>query len=147
MNGKYERAANYRTIFINIWPPKDGEYRCVYCGRKISVSEMEVDHIVSVNRVKRNRFYRLCVPKGINDISNLVPSCQSCNRRKGNKGGLWAIRGRYWKLCLPIYLIFLLIASVSAILFAILVILIALQYEPAIKLTAALFLSFTQFGF
>ena len=46
---------------------------------------------------------KLLVPKGVNDISNLAPACRRCNRRKGSKGGLWIIRGRFWRVCLPIY--------------------------------------------
>ena len=29
----------------------------------------------------------------INDVKNLVPSCEKCNSKKGSKMGLWLIRG------------------------------------------------------
>ena len=44
--------------------------RCAYCGKEITVKEMQVDHLV---------------PKkagGTDDISNLMPSCRRCNHYK-----------------------------------------------------------------
>ena len=43
---------------------------CAYCGKVISIKEMQVDHILS----KRNG--------GTNDIDNLNPSCRLCNHYK-----------------------------------------------------------------
>ena len=43
---------------------------CAYCGKAISIKEMQVDHILS----KRNG--------GTNDIDNLNPSCRMCNHYK-----------------------------------------------------------------
>lgn len=119
MKSKYERDETYRTRFIAANPPKNGKYRCVYCGRRVLKNKMQVDHVIAVNRVKKNWLYRLCVPNGINDLDNLVPACPKCNRRKGDKGGLWAIRGHYWKICLPIYTALRLLVA-AAILFLIL---------------------------
>lgn len=121
MSSKYERDNSYRERFIEAHPPHNGKYRCVYCGRKINKDDMQVDHVIAVGRVKRNWLYRLCLPDGVNDLSNLVPSCRKCNHRKGSKGGLWAIRGHFWKIALPIYvtlkiLLVLIIASISLIL-------------------------------
>lgn len=118
-SSKYERDDTYRTRFIAANPPKKGKYRCVYCGRRIPKDKMQVDHVIAVNRVKKNWLYRICVPHGINDLENLVSSCAKCNRRKGDKGGLWAIRGHYWKICLPIYTMLRLMV-LAAILFLIL---------------------------
>lgn len=104
MSGKYERDNSYRERFIESHPPRNGKYRCVYCGKRISKDDMQVDHVIAVGRVKKNWLYRLCVPNGVNDLSNLVPSCSKCNNKKGSKGGLWAIRGHFWKIALPIYI-------------------------------------------
>ena len=43
---------------------------CAYCGKAISIKEMQVDHIIP----KRNG--------GTNDIANLNPSCRLCNHYK-----------------------------------------------------------------
>ena len=43
---------------------------CAYCGKAISIKEMQVDHILP----KRNG--------GTNDIDNLNPSCRLCNHYK-----------------------------------------------------------------
>lgn len=104
MNPKYERDSTYRERYISAHPPKNGKYRCVYCGRLVPKEKMEVDHVVAVDRVKKNWLYRLCVPNGVNDISNLVCSCHRCNHKKSSKGGLWIIRGHFWKVVLPIYI-------------------------------------------
>ena len=104
MNSKYLRSDNYRSEFIRRWPQKHGYYRCVYCGKRIDKNHMEVDHVVPVHAVQHNFLYRLCVPyDGVNSIANLVPSCHRCNRKKGSKCGLWMIRGKFWRLCLPLY--------------------------------------------
>lgn len=115
MNQKYQRSDTYRTEFIRNWPPRAGKYRCVYCGRKISKNDMEVDHVVPVKAVSHNLLYRLMVPpEGVNSLSNLVPACHKCNRRKGSKCGFWLIRGKFWRICFPLYTI-LRIALVVAI--------------------------------
>ena len=44
---------------------------CAYCGRKIDIKDMQVDHFIShMNN------------KGIDDISNYMPSCKLCNLAK-----------------------------------------------------------------
>ena len=43
---------------------------CAYCGKAISLKDMQVDHILS----KRNG--------GTDDIKNLNPSCRMCNHYK-----------------------------------------------------------------
>ena len=117
MNSKYERDSSYRERYISAHPPKNGKYRCVYCGRLVAKDKMEVDHVVAVDRVKRNRLYRLCVPNGVNDLNNLVCSCHRCNHKKGSKGGLWIIRGHFWKVVLPLYITMkiLLVCAIMAI--------------------------------
>lgn len=117
MNSKYERDSSYRERYISAHPPKNGKYRCVYCGRLVAKDKMEVDHVVAVDRVKRNWLYRLCVPNGVNDLNNLVCSCHRCNHKKGSKGGLWIIRGHFWKVVLPLYITMkiLLVCAIMAI--------------------------------
>lgn len=104
-NPKYQRSSNYRAEFMRHWPPdSEGYYRCVYCGRKIKKDKMQVDHIISVDMAQKNWFSRPLLPKsGVNDLSNLVPACQRCNRKKDRYGGFWIIRGRYWKFFMPFY--------------------------------------------
>lgn len=131
MNSKYERDSSYRERYISAHPPKNGKYRCVYCGRLVAKDKMEVDHVVAVDRVKRNWLYRLCVPNGVNDLNNLVCSCHRCNHKKGSKGGLWIIRGHFWKVVLPLYITMkiLLVCAIMAII--ILAILGLFDIEPA----------------
>lgn len=130
MNAKYERDDSYRERFVAAHPPKNGKYRCVYCGRKIKKDDMQVDHIIAVNRVKKNWLYKICVPNGVNDISNLVPSCARCNNRKGDKGGLWALRGKFWRVFLPVFMLLKLLA-VALIVW---VILCVIGWGPAVSL-------------
>lgn len=44
---------------------------CAYCGREIAYRDMQVDHI------------KAQYLGGTDDIDNLLPSCRSCNFRKG----------------------------------------------------------------
>lgn len=46
--------------------------RCAYCGRKITINEMQMDHIISLKN------------GGSNNIDNINPSCRLCNERKGS---------------------------------------------------------------
>lgn len=45
--------------------------RCAYCGCKLKISEMQVDHRISLHN------------HGSDEMDNLVPSCHECNYYKG----------------------------------------------------------------
>lgn len=47
--------------------------RCAYCGAPITYQEMQVDHIVPVAN------------GGTNELTNLNPSCPTCNAFKADK--------------------------------------------------------------
>ena len=49
---------------------------CAYCGREITIEEMQVDHFFPQYLDKKNG------NNPNNDISNLMPSCRECNRYK-----------------------------------------------------------------
>lgn len=57
---KDERATVYKKY--------DG--RCAYCGQKIALKDMQIDHLYPIYL------------GGTNDFSNLMPSCRSCNNYK-----------------------------------------------------------------
>lgn len=64
---------------------------------------MQVDHVIPVGAMRRHRLLRAHLKGGVNDISNLVPSCRKCNLKKASKTGLhYRIRARlgshegYW---------------------------------------------------
>lgn len=48
---------------------------CAYCGKKISLSEMQVDHFKPLRAWNEED----C---GSNDLPNLMPSCRRCNHYK-----------------------------------------------------------------
>lgn len=126
------RSETYRTDFIRHNPPKHGLYFCVYCGRPIKKEKMQVDHIIAIHLARKNRLYRSLIHEDINELSNLAPACRKCNRRKSDKGGLWVLRGKFWKICLPIH-IGLQLGVAALFVFGILV---TLEYEPAINIAA-----------
>jgi len=49
------------------------DFRCQYCGHRLSVSELTCDHVVPRSRGGRT------------DWSNIVTCCVTCNRRKGGR--------------------------------------------------------------
>ena len=55
-----------------------GPYMCFYCGVNLEVDEMELDHKKSRSRHPEMRY----------TMDNLVPSCHSCNSKKGSKDEL-----------------------------------------------------------
>lgn len=93
-NKNYIRSNNYRTEFFK---KNKGPYRCVYCNKKLTKKQMEIDHLIPVSKSAHSMILRVSLKifgiKNINDTKNLVPSCRRCNRRKGAKIGLWTIRG------------------------------------------------------
>lgn len=51
--------------------------RCAYCGRGIAYKDMQVDHLIP------QRMYEEGKAEGdMNDMSNLMPSCRTCNHYK-----------------------------------------------------------------
>ena len=46
---------------------------CQYCGREVSLSEFQLDHVIPRSR------------GGLSTWENLVTSCMRCNRRKANR--------------------------------------------------------------
>lgn len=58
--------------------------RCAYCGRIISLEDMQIDHLVPKYRTLSDADLReLGKQRGGDDIDNLMPACRPCNYRKG----------------------------------------------------------------
>lgn len=91
---RWARSSNYRDEFFKHNQPP---YRCRYCHKKLTNKTLVVDHIVPIAQVKKSTWARaLLTSRGIqtvNDVRNLAPSCRTCNLRKGEKMGLWTLRG------------------------------------------------------
>jgi 5-methylcytosine-specific restriction endonuclease McrA len=111
---RWSRSSDYRRKFIKVYK---APYRCRYCNRKLKEEDMVVDHVIPVAKVKKNKNHaRLLLKiKGIedvNDLKNLVASCDKCNGTKRDKMGIWLIKawiGKfdfYWKIKPIITLIF-----------------------------------------
>ena len=96
---QYSRSEDYRRKFFqkNRGIFRGGNYHCSYCGKILRPNKMQVDHLIPVYRVKRFGFGRLMMHisgiEDINDVKNLIPSCERCNAAKGSKMGLWLVRG------------------------------------------------------
>lgn len=97
---RYVRSTSYRQTFLanNKGIHHQGKlYRCAYCGKKVKVQNMEVDHLISC-KAAESTFFSKCAlkaigAKNVNDPKNLVPSCFNCNRKKGADQGFWVLRG------------------------------------------------------
>lgn len=59
---------NRKKLRELVYQKYDGH--CAYCGRKLAIEDMQIDHIIS-------RYNN-----GSNDLDNLNPSCRMCNFRK-----------------------------------------------------------------
>ena len=57
--------------------------KCAYCGCDITLEKMQIDHLIPLYRndsdEQLNKWGKI---RGTDDISNLMPSCQSCNHYK-----------------------------------------------------------------
>ena len=53
--------------------------RCAYCGVDLKdIKNMQVDHIIAKQRVSQHHLLK----EHIDELSNLNPSCRSCNKFK-----------------------------------------------------------------
>ena len=63
-----------KSIRVDVYKKHDG--RCAYCGKKIEIKEMQVDHQIPKAHIRpENKAY-------VNSIDNLFPSCRRCNHYK-----------------------------------------------------------------
>lgn len=66
--------------------------KCAYCGHKIKIGDMQVDHIIPKSTYSFHMETKHKVPVflshlttyDVNHVDNLFPSCQVCNLRKLN---------------------------------------------------------------
>jgi 5-methylcytosine-specific restriction endonuclease McrA len=57
--------------------------RCAYCGVKIDIKQMQVDHIQPHwHTITEQESKKYNITKGSHDIENLNPSCSRCNKWK-----------------------------------------------------------------
>lgn len=56
--------------FIRIKVHDKYNKKCAYCGNKISLEEMKIDHLIPQSK------------GGTDDLENLMPSCEICNHYK-----------------------------------------------------------------
>lgn len=124
---KWERSSDYRKEFFK---NNMGPYKCRYCNKRLKAEYMVVDHLIPIAKLKtsmhaRNLLYIQGI-SSVNDIRNLAPSCNKCNQKKGDKIGLWFVKGMlgkyewYWKvrkvlffiMSLVLLIIFLLLINV-----------------------------------
>ena len=123
---KYDRDATYRQKFLRKNPPRNGYYRCVYCGRFVREKDMEVDHVIPVQKAKyTGKAKQLLAGKNVNNLSNLVASCHRCNMKKGaslkkkwrrraklgRHDAYWVLRGVLYALLL--FTVVLVVAIIS----------------------------------
>lgn len=91
---RWSRSSNYRANFFKAYEPP---YRCRYCRKHLKKTDVFVDHIIPVGQSKTNINARMLLYlqniNNVNDVKNLAPSCEKCNKLKGDKMGFWVIRG------------------------------------------------------
>lgn len=106
------RGSSYRYDFIRANPGFHGYYICRYCGKPLKKDKMTVDHRIPVRKAETSWLYRKLLmryPRGVNDVRNLVPACEKCNKRKGSKTGIWLLRGYTGFVTGPLYRIMVII--------------------------------------
>jgi len=56
---------------------------CAYCGKEITMKEMQVDHVKPLYRNDSVKTLEVWgVERGTDDFENLLPSCSRCNKWK-----------------------------------------------------------------
>lgn len=100
-----KRSSTYRRVFFQNNPPlsffSHPFYFCSYCGLPVAENHVTVDHLYPVGKAKTSvKFQEKMRKRGfsdINDVKNLIPACQKCNLKKGQKTGLWILKGKIGK--------------------------------------------------
>ncbi len=94
-----DRSSNYKKIFYAANPEPPGGYRCIYCNKKLTAENMEIDHIypVKMARKSKGKYRKKYGLTGVNDPKNLAASCSRCNRKKAGNARLWIWRARLGK--------------------------------------------------
>lgn len=119
-----KRSHNYRERYFEAKPGHKlpgtnwSFYFCPYCGRVVSRKKASVDHIYSVRKVQTDRALRAKfkgLEDGVNNLNNLVACCRKCNSRKGRKGGLWILRGKYGIYFMPALRVAVYVALVAVV--------------------------------
>lgn len=83
---------NRKELRQKVYEKYDGH--CAYCGKKITIEDMQMDHIKPAwHNVSQEKLDKIAetgnnvkIEKGNDDIQNLNPSCRQCNFRKGTMG-------------------------------------------------------------
>jgi 5-methylcytosine-specific restriction endonuclease McrA len=91
------------------------DQKCSYCGKRLPVNQLEIDHIVPKSKffyfLNHRKLYPLflnytsipAIPKKLDSWINCTTSCKKCNNKKGNKF-LWDIDLKLIKIpFVPLY--------------------------------------------
>ena len=80
-----KRKAITKETRQKVWEKYHGH--CAYCGKEIAIGEMPVAHAVPYAGEwygrDREKVRQMIDDNSINDFSNLMPACRSCNFYKG----------------------------------------------------------------
>lgn len=112
----FARNSSYRQFYFkNEVPYWGNRYRCIYCGRFLKKEDVTIDHIIPIYKAEHCISARMLMKilglKTVNDYGNLGAACEKCNKKKGSKMGLWAIRGMlgknkwFWRVRFTTYVI------------------------------------------
>ena len=54
---EYTRSSNYRMVFFEENKPafRNKYYQCAYCGRLLTKDTVTIDHLLPIQKVKRNK--------------------------------------------------------------------------------------------
>lgn len=83
---KYRTSGKVRIKYLKRHSGFFGIHICRYCFKPVLYKKVKVDHIFPFSK------------NGPNKIWNLTAACKRCNHAKGDKTGLWVIRGYIGKI-------------------------------------------------
>ncbi len=108
----YSSFPRKRVTFSKLNVIYRDDMRCQFCGRRYSMRDLTVDHVIP--RSRWEGITRKPLGEGFSSWKNLVCACRWCNSRKGNK----LIRELGWRLLRepfePEYMPHLIIAAEKA---------------------------------
>lgn len=75
----YDKARNLEPLTYNVKTKesllREFNNRCSYCGKKLNIRNVSLDHLVGINKFD----------EGLHAWGNVVPSCALCNKEKHHR--------------------------------------------------------------
>lgn len=79
----FSKVPKRKVVFSKLNVIYRDDMTCQYCGDKLAINMLTVDHVIPVSRWKHVPGFKK--PKHVHGWENQVAACEPCNRKKGSQ--------------------------------------------------------------